>query len=115
MRHRALRILLLALIAAWFGVVVPLHPRGIVKLPGACDGAYGKVCCKNGKSPVDSKKAADPNCAICFFVLTLDLPVAMGMDVPELGLAGKALAWVTVEATLASRFDPTCERGPPAA
>ena len=88
-RSRALRISLLVLMAIWFGVVVPLHPRGIIKLGGACSESAGRACCRSSSDAShDSKpKPADPRCAICYFVATLDLPPAIGMDIPKLGLA----------------------------
>ena len=99
----------------WFGVVVPLHPRGIIKLGGSCGDAGGRACCQATKaSGHDSKqKPADPNCAICYFVATLDLPPAMGMDVPPLGLVAEAILPAMQATPVIAWGDAFLERGPP--
>jgi hypothetical protein len=99
----------------WFGVVVPLHPRGIIKLGGACAEMGGRACCRQDSHAThDSKpKPADSSCAICYFVATLDLPPAMGMDVPALGLAEQVVAAVVRGTPVIEWVDACSERGPP--
>jgi len=114
MRSRALRISLLMLLTVWFGVVVPLHPRGIIKLPGACEG--GRACCQGSKSSRHDESLPKPtssDCAICYFVAALDLPPAIGMELPKLGLVEEAIATPQQVTPVIAQVDPISERGPP--
>lgn len=117
MRCRSLRIALLVVIAAWFGVVVPLHPRGIVRLAGACE-AEGRACCRpvgtsTREDPSKSKHVPVDGCAVCQFVATLDLPPAIGIDVPPLGLIEQLNVPAPLEAPVIAWGDAHPERGPP--
>jgi hypothetical protein len=115
-RGRAFRIFLLALITVWFGVVVPLHPRGAIKLGGsACAGSNGSSCChKDG--PTDSPAKPKPaECAICHFLAALDLPPALGLDVPALGLVDELMLSAPIAPTMVAYLLPVSERGPPTA
>jgi hypothetical protein len=117
-RHRAFRFLLLSLITIWFGVVVPLHPRGAIKLGGGeCGGSSFKTCCHADKTGGgDSKpKPAGPQCAICHFLATLDLPADIGMDVPPLGLVEQIEPPAPQAAPVIAYLSPASERGPPIA
>jgi hypothetical protein len=115
-RSRAFRICLLTLITVWFGVVVPLHPRGAIKLGGsACAGTSGKACCHN-RAPSDPDSKPNPSqCAICHFLAVLDLPPAIGFDVPALGLSDELEFPAPVAVTTAADLLPVSERGPPTA
>jgi hypothetical protein len=117
-RHRALRFSLLALIAVWFGVVVPLHPRGAIRLGRACAvESPAKGCCHPGKAPAreHKPKPADPQCAVCHFLATLDVPPAVGMDVPAPTLVAVANVPAPRVAPLIELGGPASDRGPPAA
>jgi hypothetical protein len=115
-RSRLFRFSLLLLIAVWFGVVVPLHPRGAIKLGGGeCGGAGFKTCCHTDKGGDSKPKPADPQCAICHFLATLDLPPSMGMDVPPLGLVEQIKPPVPQAAPVIAALSPASERGPPIA
>src|SRR5687768_9574812 len=91
LNRRGYRWLLLAFACAWFGVLVPVHQRGIVQLPGP---ARCHPCCPDqvetaaagGKCPApDPAKGKDPsNCAICYFIATLDVPPPLTIYVPRL-------------------------------
>ena len=116
MRSRAFRIFLLALVTVWFGVVVPLHPRGAIKLGGsACAGANSKSCCHNDRPTKSDSKPNPAECAICHFLAALDLPPALGMDVPALGLVDELKLAAPIAATMAAHVLPVSERGPPIA
>jgi hypothetical protein len=114
---RFFRFSLLLLITIWFGVVVPLHPRGAIKLGGECGGSGFKSCCHTDKAAGgDSKpKPADPQCAICNFLATLDLPPSIGMDVPPLGLVEQVKPPAPQAAPVIAYLSPASERGPPTA
>jgi hypothetical protein len=116
-RTRLFRIWLLALIAVWFGVVVPVHPRGAIQLGGPSHCAARTCCHPGGPIGHDSKpKPADPaGCAICHFLATLDLAPAMGMDVPPLGLVDELIHPLPQAAPVMALADPSSERGPPIA
>ena len=112
MLRRTLRISLILFVAIWFGVVLPGHRRGLVSLSGTSNN-----CCSTPAAPaepVDRKvpvKAGD--CAICHFMATLDLPIAMGVSLPGLGDT-HLTALVERESIYIARFISTClERGPP--
>ncbi len=117
MRGRAFRFLLLLLIAVWFGVVVPLHPRGAIKLGGGGCGSDVKACCHTDKAgdSHSKPKPADSQCAICNFLATLDLPPSIGMDVPPLGLIEHVTPPAPQSAPVIACLSPASERGPPTA
>jgi hypothetical protein len=87
MNSRLLRCILLGFTCLWFGMLVPMHQRGQIQLPGsereqASDAGVGccqkasKPSCHNGKSSKDGKPAApNPgNCAVCHFIVGLHAP-----------------------------------------
>ena len=117
MRALAFRILLLTAIAAWFGVVAPLHPRGIIKLPGARCDATTVSCCHTGKSAGGGSKhkPVDPDCAICHFLATMELPGDVGMDVPPLGFAEEIAVGAPQRVHVVECDLSIFERGPPLA
>ena len=76
---------LLAVLAIWFGAIVPGHQRGVIQLPGQ-GGAADKCCIvrlgkhdpetpsrRNDSAPAPARDPAK-NCAICVFTATLDAP-----------------------------------------
>src|SRR6476620_6733949 len=85
---RAGTILLLVFEAFFLNVVVPVHTRGVVTVPGTGpDGARapytGAGCCAAHRSPGgngDRNDAPSPDrqsrCAVCFFAATLSTPPA---------------------------------------
>jgi hypothetical protein len=97
---RALRWLVLCFATLWFGVLVPVHNRGEITLPGAeksCHAA-AKACCATGARLPDAG-AHDPNCpdpasrpsgpcAVCFFISGLHAPPPVTVVVTRLGLVG---------------------------
>ena len=81
MHSRAFRILLLALVAVWYGAVLPGHQRGVVQMPGA--GA--DPCCERDaqhESKDSSKAPAPRSCAVCFHMAALEQAAP-----PDLGIA----------------------------
>jgi len=104
MESRGLRILLIGIFSLWFGVIVPGHERGAIRVAGAgsshCPGdAVANSChiaepvpapsCNHcpTQSPVEPDKApaGDPvqHCAICKFIGVLDAPVMITFDLPQ--------------------------------
>ena len=116
MNHRGLRILVLLWACAWFGVIVPGHERGQIKLPGAGATQGCDSCCDAPAShPKSSKEKADPaaNCAICFLTAQLQTPTTIDLTLPHVGLLG-VLPVLPLIALDGVRFIPTVQgRGPP--
>jgi hypothetical protein len=131
MRLPVLRWLVLLFTCAWFGVLVPVHNRGAIQLPGS----GGHACCtKPAEAVADAsvpachrKAAAKPhcptdqpskgsgNCAVCYFVAGLDLPVPVMLDVPPLGLAEPIATFDLPTPADREHVRTRCERGPPLA
>lgn len=97
MRSRSLRILLLGLFSLWFGIIVPGHERGAIRVAGAdvLDAGDGSDTCHTVKTcdhcPITGKPKetaptpVDPSshCAICKFIGVLDAPVMIAFDLPS--------------------------------
>ena len=123
MRSRGLRWVVLAFTCAWFGVLLPVHQRGRITLPGACADASALTapshgCCPApGHTPGDAPPAAPDSraCAVCYYIATLDLPPALGLEIApprplELREVADPPAFAGARAPLP--YDPT---GPPTA
>jgi hypothetical protein len=128
MRSRSLRILLLGVFSLWFGVIVPGHERGAIRMPGTePKAAAGEPTCHTQKNcqhcpttgqpltPSDNAPA-DPSshCAICHFIGVLDAPVALTFTIPEAELlaslpptAYQSIAGVAVLSVDRGRGPPT--------
>jgi len=104
------------LLALWFGVVVPGHQRGAVKVPNSKPGS----CCP-GKVDAGSKKTSDDKapcdpvskCAMCYIVGVLDVPGALpaGLPHPELLALIQIASTARVEAVVVLGLLP--QRAPP--
>lgn len=78
MSSRPLRWLVLCFACLWFGMLVPVHQRGAIQLPGLATAAGSSEkdsCChkSDSHSSKDSQKSRD-NCAVCHFVAGLHTP-----------------------------------------
>ena len=87
MTSRAFRILLLALVAAWYGAVLPGHQRGVVQMPGA---GSGDPCCEQSKRHDADDPRESPNsprsCAVCFYMAALSQAAPPDLGIAPLGL-----------------------------
>ncbi|NBC11252.1 MAG: hypothetical protein GVY24_05875 [Planctomycetes bacterium] len=100
MRRKALRILALAWVLAWFGIVLPGHQRGAVRLPGQSSDTTeaettaaapgGKPCPLCVREPGGGEGDDSPAvpirggcCAICQFMATLSTPPIFVFDPPD--------------------------------
>lgn len=107
MRSRSLRILLIGIFSLWFGIIVPGHERGAIRVAGANTNATGDASCHTvAKSTCDHcptqsshssqssdqpvKAPADPSqhCAICKFIGLLDAPIVIQFELPTVELMG---------------------------
>jgi hypothetical protein len=82
----------------WFGMLVPVHQRGQIQLPGSDNGAstVGISHCNRPDAPCHRKAAAGKpqpnapvnreNCAVCHFILGLHAPPPVTWYVERLGL-----------------------------
>jgi hypothetical protein len=90
----------------WFGMLVPVHQRGMIQLPGpavaaAASAAQASHCPRAGDVKAPCHKAAakegdgeapasEGNCAVCHFVLGLHVPPPVTVYVACLGLLRQA-------------------------
>ena len=111
MHSRAFRIFLLALVALWYGAVLPGHQRGVVQMPGA----EADPCCeRDGHDSKDSSKAPAPrSCAVCFYMAALEQAAPPDLGIAPLGPAERqpatvapARVTVCVRATYPGRAPP---------
>jgi hypothetical protein len=131
MRLPALRWLVLVFTCAWFGVLVPVHQRGAIQLPGSaahacCMKPGGDAVAGAASVPACHRKAATEdkdapagkssgNCAVCYFVAGLDLPAPVMLDVPPLGGAEPIATFDLPAPAEREHVRTRFERGPPLA
>ena len=117
MRSLTLRWLVLLFTAAWFGVLVPVHQRGAIQLPGGttscCAHKAEKACHSGSQKPDVPAKGGSGNCAVCYFVAGLDLPAPVMLDVPPLGPAEPTDRVDLPIPAEREHIRTRCERGPP--
>jgi hypothetical protein len=124
MRRRVLHWLVLGFTTLWFGVLVPVHNRGEIGLPGSdtrLSVRTSHACCATPSDP----KPADPchapassrggACAVCYFIATLDAPPPVTWVEGRLGLVGVAPAPRRDELPAARITLPFHSRAPPTA
>ena len=80
----------------WFGMLVPVHQRGQIQLPGASASAGTGGHCSRPDAPCHKKGAGkgEPgkppkdrgNCAVCHFIVGLHAPPPVTVYVARLGL-----------------------------
>ena len=96
MTSRLTRFLVLGFACLWFGMLVPIHQRGQIQLPGGkseaaparhCKSADGH-CAKKTQQPDQQKDTDDnrDNCAVCHFVAGLHAPPPVTVVETRLGL-----------------------------
>jgi hypothetical protein len=124
MRRRALHWLVLGFTTLWFGVLVPVHNRGEITLPGS--GTFqadrtGHACCAATPGPKRAEPCHAPaparggTCAVCSFIAALDAPPPFTWVETRLGLAGTVDASRPDDPPAARRALPFHSRAPPAA
>jgi hypothetical protein len=121
MHSRTLRIFMLLAVTLWFGVVVPGHERGRVRVPGAapqapCHAAAGRGHCHAPTDTDAPAKAPSDNdashCAVCRFVATLSCP-APPPPLPTVARVGLVSADHPAVAPSTDDASPFLRRGPP--
>ena len=117
MSGKASRIFLLALLAVWYGAVLPGHTRGVVQLPGtACATTPSTTCCDKkpaNKSDAPAKPAS--NCAVCHYMATLSAPPPLEHGIALLKSADVLTDVLVIQPTSAQIILPYHGRAPPAA
>ena len=89
---RIFRINLLIFLAVWFGVIVPGHQRGAIKLPGA---EQAENCCRLTRDGATPDKTPAPrqdpgrHCAICYIAGLLEQPTTIDLPAIELRPLGE--------------------------
>src|SRR5688500_18425504 len=97
MSSRLTRLLVLGFACMWFGMLVPIHQRGQIQLPGGKSEAAPASHCKSADGhcakktpPPEQKKDTDDNrgdnCAVCHFVAGLHTPPPVTVVEVRLGL-----------------------------
>jgi hypothetical protein len=95
-----LRWLVLCFACVWFGMLVPVHQRGQITLPGTGAPASGErqshcsraadpssPCHKRGQKPGEKQAPAQPgSCAVCHFIAGLHAPPPVVSVEARLGL-----------------------------
>lgn len=126
MRRRVTRILALAWVFVWFGIVLPGHDRGAITLPtpaqaGASEEATCPLCVATGSAETDAgddKECPAPSgacCAVCQFMATLSTPPVFVFDPPDTDLLDMLEPVQIVEWFSLSAPRIGLARGPPAA
>lgn len=99
MDRRWLRILVLGFACLWFGMLVPVHQRGQIQLPGSADAAATKSAqarhcnrtdadapCRKGQRAPDDDGGGQGSCAVCHFIAGLQVPPQVTVAPRPLGL-----------------------------
>lgn len=130
MRQRAIRILALVWVLAWFGVILPGHQRGVVRLPGLAGEATAETSdstanrgtqpcplCVSEPSTGDDDSRSVPVrggcCALCQFMATLSTPPVFAFDPPDMDLLDLLAAPEVEGLRDEADLDATRSRGPP--
>lgn len=108
MSSRFLRWMVLGFACLWFGMLVPIHQRGMIQLPGPsrADATTPQAshCSRSGdvNAPCHKRQAAsserdgektppvEGNCAVCHFIVGLHAPPPVTVYVARLGLLREA-------------------------
>jgi hypothetical protein len=95
MDSRFTRWLVLGFACLWFGMLVPIHQRGQIQLPGAsAEMSRAKHCnkpnghCKKSEQPdkQEGEGKDRDNCAVCHFIAGLHAPPPVTVVETRLGL-----------------------------
>ena len=123
MSSRLLRWMVLGFTCLWFGVLLPVHQRGQIQLPGAAPRVAGPSCCNHSdasrhRSTHDGKqqpaKPSNPeNCAVCHFIAGLDVPPPVTWYVERQGLVESVPAEQHVAVPHRAEILPFHGRAPP--
>ena len=136
MAHRPVRWFVLCFAVAWFGILVPVHNRGQIAMPGTA--GVARPHCHEGRPaelarpahachstqpdadchPGSRDDAPDPNpesCAVCFFVAGLHTPPPVTTVEHLLGYAGEAPVAQPAAPESARLVLPFHSRAPPRA
>ncbi|HEX4792545.1 MAG TPA: hypothetical protein VH370_02070 [Humisphaera sp.] len=116
MRNRGLRISVLIFAALWFGVLLPVHTRGQIALPGdqsACEQAHSCCASSHEGHPTPDAPRKSHSCAVCYLIATLDLPAPMTVNAPPPTLAGLVRRDTPRRIVSHTPLLTCSERGPP--
>ena len=141
MARRPVRWLVLWFAVAWFGVLVPVHNRGQIAVPGTEPAAFsGAACHADHAAAAPAAQAAHSchsarpagcdrhdapdqgpapkrggSCAVCFFLAGLDAPPPVTTVEHLFGLVGEADFAEPASPVVAAPVLPFNSRGPPTA
>ena len=122
MPPRALHWLVLCFATLWFSVLVPVHNRGEIRLPGAAPApeAVSSHCHRGAtddeQAPChDRARESGGACAVCYFLAALDAPPPVTLVEARLGFVGLIDAPRPDTPVVAGVSLPFHSRGPPRA
>ena len=122
MPPRALHWLVLCFATLWFGVLVPVHNRGEIRLPGATPSPESvasrchRTAWEEAGTPChDPAEESRGSCAVCYFLLGLDAPPPATLIEARLGFVGVLDAAPPDAPVVAGISLPFHSRGPPGA
>lgn len=117
---RPLRVIMLAGLCLWFGVIVPGHQRGRITLPGsrpsamvACQAMATSHSCHNGADPRGGDDPSAP-CAVCMLIATLDAPPVADLTAPKAELVELLIVLAPQRPATCPRTSTHLGRAPPA-
>lgn len=128
MHSKTFRILFLSFLCLWFGVIVPGHERGQIKLPGTPDVSAVKSCCAmRGGSLVMMDFTSDPDrkpkptredqkrCAMCQLIATLQVAHPPRLILFKMGLLAITPPQRSMGVSHPAYCGSICGRAPPVA
>ena len=97
MDRRWLRILVLGFTCLWFGMLVPVHQRGQIRLPGSpsianavaaaqCNRTDAEAPCRKNRPVSEKGDSGQGDCAVCHFIAGLQAPPPVMVAPAPLGL-----------------------------
>ncbi|HUB24230.1 MAG TPA: hypothetical protein VL992_02295 [Tepidisphaeraceae bacterium] len=112
MPWRAVAIFLSVYLFIWFEIIIPVHRRGCVTVPGAAPTCCCCCCCgQTANSP--HAPHGSSQCAICYFAAHLDIPPVTDLTLPPMGLADRLDPPAAERAVQRIVLFPYQSRGPP--
>ena len=112
--QKQLRFIVLIFACLWYGLILPAHQRGAIRLPETA-GEQRHACCEQKRSPDGKPAKSDPvsHCAVCQLVSVTAPPPPICFDVVPLGLLTRFVPQSIHFALCTAPLDPHSGRDPP--
>jgi hypothetical protein len=112
-RWRGVAIFLSIYLFIWFEIIIPVHRRGSVSVPGAAPTCCCCCCCGSQAGNSSHGPQSPKPCAICDFAAHLDIPPVTDLSLPPMGLAARLDPPAAQIAVYRIVLLPYLSRGPP--